>query len=368
MNDNSRRRNSVSENKDEEESANLSFYDRYVPRFGKAFQGGLCAIEGGMQSLKNPELKTNYARFLKEMSLVALGLYALVGLISFFAAPVFALFGFAPMFQLITMVPLWALSITRKRNPLSSNRLFLSELNTLDSKLASDLEAMSAQTESKSWVSGITSDFLKSMHFMKYSALFTLMGIVPIVGPVLSLAAQLIFNASKLGWNIMTIYTVSCKKMSYKQHKRWIRARRWTLLGFGLVYSSLISIPFVGPLVLGIAQSSSAHLQKFGFYNADVPLKKREKRERDRKEREREMSLSKASEGLAEPMQESAPVSSTIRSRELKPLKISRDAPVFIPMVKEPSFMKKPSAKSFEKKDRFGPMKTNELLEPKKSN
>jgi len=348
--------------KDIEDNANASLYDRYVPRFGKAFQGGVCAVQGGLQAMRNPELKSNYKSFLKEMFLVALGLYALIGVISFFAAPIFALFGFAPMFQLITMVPLWALSITRKRSPLSSNRLFLSELKTLDEKLAQDLEAMSAQPESKGWVNGIASDFLKSFHFMKYSALFTLMGIIPIVGPIVSLVAQVAFNASKLGWNVMSIYTVSCKKMSYKQHKRWIRARRWTLLGYGLVYSTLVSIPFAGPLFLGIAQAAAAHLQNFGFYNADVPMKKREKRQK-----EREMSLAKASEGLAEPIQESAPASSTYKPREVKPLKISRDAPVFIPMVKEPSFMKMPKDKSM-KKERMGSMRANEFLEPKKSN
>eukprot|EP01119_Soliformovum_irregulare_P003630 TRINITY_DN1441_c0_g1_i1.p1 TRINITY_DN1441_c0_g1~~TRINITY_DN1441_c0_g1_i1.p1 ORF type:complete len:367 (-),score=104.08 TRINITY_DN1441_c0_g1_i1:68-1168(-) len=353
--------------KEDDENANLSFKERYIPRFGKAFQGATIAIEGGLKSLRNPELKSNYASFITEVFIIALGLYAVVGVISFFLAPLFAFFGFAPVFQLITMVPLWAMSLARKRSPLSSNRLFLSELKTLDSQLGQDLETMSKQGESKGWANGITQHLLKSFHFAKFSLLFTLMGLIPIAGPILSSISQVIFNASKLGWNLMTVYTVSCKKMTYKQHKRWIRARRWTLLGFGLVYSSMVSIPFVGPLALGFAQASSAHLQQFGFYNADIPLKKRERREKERKERE----MASSSEGMAPlPVEPASSGSSKPRySRVNRDLK--KDAPAFIPMVKEPSFMKRPTrSASMEKsmeKDRLGPLRSSDLLEPKKS-
>jgi len=369
MNKNTKRFNETP--KEDDENANLSFRERYIPRFGKAFQGATIAIEGGLKSLRNPELKSNYASFISEVFIIALGLYALVGVISFFLAPVFAFFGFAPVFQLVTMVPLWAMSLARKRSPLSSNRLFLSELKTLDAQLGQDLEAMSKQGEPKGWVSGLTQHLLKSFHFAKFSLLFTLMGVIPIVGPVLSSAAQVIFNASKLGWNLMTVYTVSCKKMTYKQHKRWIRARRWTLLGFGLVYSSLVSIPFVGPLALGFAQASSAHLQQFGFYNADIPLKKKERREKER--RERELTNQTSSEGISPLPTEPASSSESFKPRYTKPARdLRKDAPAFIPMVKEPSFMKRPSRsssmeKSMDKESRFGPMRTNDLLEPKKS-
>jgi len=48
--------------------------------------------------------------------------------------------------------------------------------------------------------------------------------------------------------------------MSYRQQKHWMRARKWRIIGFTLPYILLASIPFIGPLFLGIAEAATAHI------------------------------------------------------------------------------------------------------------
>jgi len=63
-----------------------------------------------------------------------------------------------------------------------------------------------------------------------------------------------------MGWNLLSVYTISAKKMSYRQQKHWMRARKWRIIGFTLPYVLLSSIPLVGPFLLGLAQAATAHI------------------------------------------------------------------------------------------------------------
>lgn len=48
--------------------------------------------------------------------------------------------------------------------------------------------------------------------------------------------------------------------MRYKEEKRWMRARKFSLLGFSVPFTLLMSVPFVGPFVGGLAQAAAADL------------------------------------------------------------------------------------------------------------
>lgn len=97
---------------------------------------------------------------------------------------------------------------------------------------------------------------------------------------------QIILVTNRLGWDLLSVYTVNCRKMSYQRQKEWMRTYRWTIFGyasacfhaprhgmlsatrsmccrFTLPFALVTVIPFVGPLLLGLAEAASAHLVSY---------------------------------------------------------------------------------------------------------
>jgi len=235
------------------------------PRLKKMGEGFLEATKGGWSSIQNPNFQQHYGKFLKSMGIILLAMYAVLGVILLVYFPLVAfLFAWAPgLFgQLLTMMPLWAYVITRKRTPMSVNQLFLDELEKLSPSRAQELAQQMKQEDiiNKNWVEDVYHDLRTSWHFTKYSLMFLSFSVIPIVGSFITYLGQMWLVADRMGWNLLSVYTISSKKMSYRQQKHWMRARKWRIIGFTLPYMMLSSIPIVGPLFLGVAQASTAHI------------------------------------------------------------------------------------------------------------
>jgi len=234
------------------------------PRLKKMGEGFLEAAKGGWSSVQNPNFQQHYATFLKSMGIILLAMYAVLGVILLVYFPLVAfLFTWAPglLGQLLTMMPLWAYVITRKRTPMSANQLFLDELENLSSSRTQELSQQMKQEDiiNKNWMEDVYHDLRTSWHFTKYSLMFLSFSIIPVVGSFTYLG-QMWLVADRMGWNLLSVYTISSKKMSYRQQKHWMRARKWRIIGFTLPYMLLSSIPIVGPFFLGIAQAATAHI------------------------------------------------------------------------------------------------------------
>lgn len=235
------------------------------PRAKKMWEGFQEAARGGWSSLNNPKLQEDYKKFLKSMGIILFAMYAVAGLLMTIYLPVVLfVLSWAPglLFQLLTMIPLWSFVIARKRTPMASNQLFLDELERLSPQRAKELEQQmkTEETVNRNWMEDLYHDLRTSWHFTRYSLMWLSFSIIPIVGSLITWIGQTWLVADKMGWNLLSVYTISAKKMSYRQQKHWMRARKWRIIGFTLPYILLASIPFVGPFFLGIAQGATSHI------------------------------------------------------------------------------------------------------------
>jgi len=236
-----------------------------APRAKKMLEGFLELPKGSFAVLQNPKFQTNYFQFVKSMGLILLAMYAVLGLLIVIYLPVAVfLASWAPglLGQIMTLIPLWSYNIARKRNPIATNQLFLDELERLSPQRAKEIGEQIKNQDSfnKNWFQDVIQDLRTSWHFTRYSLLCLSFSIIPVVGSFIAWFGQTWLVADKLGWNILSVYTISAKKMSYRQQKHWMRARKWRIQGFTLPFVMLSSIPIVGPLFLGIAQGAAAHL------------------------------------------------------------------------------------------------------------
>jgi len=235
------------------------------PRIKKMGEGFLEAAKGGLGAVMNPKFREDYGQFLKSMGMVLLCINAIFAVLMIVYFPVVLFFAtWAPglVGQLFTVIPLWAYIIARKRTPMANNRLFLDELARLSPTRAQELESQMNMQEgvNKEWTEDVYHDLRTSWHFTKYSLMFLAFSVIPVLGSFITFFGQMWLVSDRMGWNLLSVYTISAKKMSYRQQKHWMRARKWRVIGFTLPYMLLVSIPFIGPLFLGVAQAATAHI------------------------------------------------------------------------------------------------------------
>jgi len=223
------------------------------------------AIKGGFASMKNPKAREDYFQFLGSMGKTLLVMYSILGILMLIYMPILVFIcSWAPglIGQILTVVPLWAYMITRKRTPMIANKLFLKELERLSPPRAREIEQQMNlnETFNLNWKDDLYHDLRTSWHFTRASLMWFSFSIIPVVGSVISWIGQTWLVADRMGWNLLSVYTISAKKMSYRQQKHWMRARKWRILGFTLPYMLLASIPILGPIFLGLAQAATAHV------------------------------------------------------------------------------------------------------------
>jgi uncharacterized protein involved in cysteine biosynthesis len=236
-----------------------------APRLKKMGEGFLEAAKGGWGALQNPKIRQDYWNFVASMGTILAAMYAVVALLVVLYLPVVLFFvTWAPglVGQFLTVLPLWAYIIARKRNPMANNQLFLDELDTLSPTRAQELSTQMKLEKgvNPGWMEDVYHDLRTSWHFTKYSLMFLAFSVIPVIGSIITFFGQMWLVADRMGWNLLSVYTISAKKMSYRQQKHWMRARKWRIIGFTLPYMLLVSIPLIGPFFLGLAQAATAHI------------------------------------------------------------------------------------------------------------
>jgi hypothetical protein len=236
-----------------------------APRLKKMGEGFLEAAKGGWGALQNPKIRQDYWNFVTSMGTILAAMYAVVALLVVLYLPVVLFFvTWAPglVGQFLTVLPLWAYIIARKRNPMANNQLFLDELDTLSPTRAQELSNQMKLDKgvNPGWMEDVYHDLRTSWHFTKYSLMFLAFSVIPVIGSIITFFGQMWLVADRMGWNLLSVYTISAKKMSYRQQKHWMRARKWRIIGFTLPYMLLVSIPLIGPFFLGLAQAATAHI------------------------------------------------------------------------------------------------------------
>lgn len=187
------------------------------PRMKKMSEGFLESVKGGWSALQNPMLREHYTTLLKSMGMIMLAMYAVIGVLLLIYLPiVMFVLAWAPglLGQLFTMVPLWSFVITKKRTPMATNQLFLDELEKLSPQRAQELSQQMKTDEfvNKNWMEDLYHDLRTSWHFTKYSLMFLSLSLIPVIGSFLTFLGQLWLVADRMGWNLLSVYTISAKK------------------------------------------------------------------------------------------------------------------------------------------------------------
>jgi len=217
---------------------------------------------GFYSSFENPLIRHEYKKLLRPMALFLAVFYTFTVVLMIPLLP-FVLLASGPFLQLLSLIPYWSFLLAQKWSPHATSKIFMIELARIDKKMADQLNCSFQFPSNRSWLSEVWQDVRMSWHFSKYSLILLVCSFIPFIGNVVSSIGQILLVADRLGWNLFSVYTIHSQHMSYNDQKQWLQERRWAILGFTLPLVILISIPFVGPFLLGFAQAAAAHL----FYN-----------------------------------------------------------------------------------------------------
>jgi len=169
------------------------------------------------------------------------------------------------IWQLFSILPTWALSVAKKRNPLREN-FFMEGMRGLDPEVAQQLERKGNGTsKTQPWSLAITRSFSEHIGFWTVSFFISLFSLIPILGWILTATLQTYFNCLHLASRVLSIYTKEIQPMDQSQKERWLRDNRAVIIGFAAPYVFLSSIPVIGALALVYAEASAADLVYYEF-------------------------------------------------------------------------------------------------------
>jgi len=158
-------------------------------------EGFLEATKGSYQALQNPKVRQDFKEFFQSMGTILVAMYLLFAALAVIYLPLFLfVLGWAPglLGQILTMIPLWSYIVTRKRTPMSTNKLFLDELERLSPTRAQELSQQMKIDEvvNPVWVEDVYHDLRTSWHFTKYSLMFLTFSIIPVIGSFITFLGQ----------------------------------------------------------------------------------------------------------------------------------------------------------------------------------
>ena len=209
---------------------------------------------------------------------ILLALYGACLLLTVLLLPVtLTLFFFSPgiLWSVFTLVPFIAFRISMMISPINTCSLFIMQMKQYDGELADQLEESLTRPKQNVGCCEYVSEFMaKNGRFLFYFTLFFVIGFVPVVGTVIGTMGQIYFISEGLALQLLDIYIRSYKEWNYHRRRKFISENRWTVIGFALPYTLLLSIPLLGTILLGYAQAGAADLcyRKFHKKNQDEDI------------------------------------------------------------------------------------------------
>ena len=153
----------------------------------------------------------------------------------------------------LVAAPMAALFVVNLGLPFLGDRVFMAGLRAADPGAVARLERSAELGLVASSVGGLR----RALSFLGVTLALGALALVPFIGPVLGPPLQLAYAARTLSWELLDPYFERAGH-DYPRQKRVIVARRATLVGFGLPWVAVMAVPFVGPLVFGLAQAAVA--------------------------------------------------------------------------------------------------------------
>ena len=174
----------------------------------------------------------------------------------------------------ITIIPVWALYFAEMYNPMSTHKLFLTSIHSLDATLAQkfEQEAEEYSRQPFSWCTWIRSTIWEQVYFASCIAACFLLSFIPILGHILSYFIYTYMISQMLSWRLLDVYLNNISHWSGKTQNKFMYDNSMLLLGFCIPYVALTSVPILGPLLLGYAKASIADLIYEELYTAPRDL------------------------------------------------------------------------------------------------
>lgn len=161
----------------------------------------------------------------------------------------------------LTLIPLWALRLAQAVNPRASAKLFAEGVRAHDQPLADRIRRKIGHTaprRGRNIFRSLLSIAKQSGAFAVKSLLLWCLSVVPLLGSLLTLVGQTYLVTSSLGKALMVPYVDYYCEMRGREMHRFFRRFRWPLFGFALPWTAVLSIPLVGPFLVGLALAGSS--------------------------------------------------------------------------------------------------------------
>jgi CysZ protein len=161
----------------------------------------------------------------------------------------------AGLVLVVLIAPVLALFVTNTAFPVLGERVFLAGVRVVSPERADQLAALEGLPLRVS----VPQNLIRMAMFLGLSVVAFGVSLIPVVGSVAGPVLQGYFTARALGWELLDPYFEKLEVRFDAQHE-FVKQHRRPLVGFALPFSLVMSIPFVGPLLFGVAQAAAGTL------------------------------------------------------------------------------------------------------------
>ncbi|MDC0669885.1 EI24 domain-containing protein [Nannocystis radixulma] len=137
--------------------------------------------------------------------------------------------------------------------PFLADGVFMAGVRATDPALATRLE----RSSELGFVAATVGSIKRAVYFLGVTVALLAVTLVPFVGPLLGPPLQLWYAARTFTWELLDPYFERVGS-DYAHQQKIVRGHRATLAGFGLPWVAVMALPFVGPLLFGLAQAAVA--------------------------------------------------------------------------------------------------------------
>lgn len=162
--------------------------------------------------------------------------------------------------------PLLAIFLVNIAFPLFNRAVFLAGMRVVDPQRAAALEARDEMTLLRS----VAISSWRLLEYLLGSLVFMVIGLIPVLGTIVGALGQLWWTARTVGWELLDPY-FEALDIRHAEQREIIAEHAGAVVGFGLPISMMLAVPFVGPLMFGLAQAAAA-----AFVARELPVDPRE--------------------------------------------------------------------------------------------
>ncbi|MEZ4427349.1 MAG: EI24 domain-containing protein [Nannocystaceae bacterium] len=228
--------------------------------------GGSAAVRGLRRALASEGVRRTYVQLLLALWVLSLvlvaGLVTVLWLLTPIApdASLWATIGLwatriAGALMLALVGPVLALFAVNIIFPMLSERVFFAGMRELDPERAAALE----EAEGMSVTRSIKMSVARMLYFLGWTLLAFVLALIPVIGALLGPAVQFWMTARIMTWELLDP-VFDKRDMDLHAQRGFLRRNGASMVGFGLPYGFLMSLPLVGPLFFGLAQAAVASL------------------------------------------------------------------------------------------------------------